>query len=211
MVRISMKLSFGVASLISSLSIDVAHAASNANAKASVNNKLYHDRKGSQIEEIFRKLPMIEKEVESLFDDASFFSSFGASPQVEQKANQDVEDLFRRLSQEQFQKNAADRKLSFLGNKLQEEGILGGDGVRNRDTLEGSVEGSAEAIPTISEELFAPEEDLPSSSSGSLNIEKVGKSMKSFKGGIGGYHKQKDSKDSKDMKKGKRYKGKLGR
>lgn len=85
MVRISINLSFGIAGLVSCISTDAVQAGSTLSANTDVSNKLYHDRKGSKIEEFFRKLTSIESEVDSIFDDASYFSSFGASPQVEQK------------------------------------------------------------------------------------------------------------------------------
>ena len=203
MVRNSINLSFGIASLISGLSTGAVQSSSTLSAKSNANTKLYHDRKGSQIENFFRKLPSIEDEVDSIFDDASYFASFGASPQVEQKSNQAVEELFRRLSQEEAQKPSARRKLSFLGNKMQEVGIVGEAGAGDRGAIRGSVDGATEDMPVMSEEPMVPTQNIvPSSSlSEGMKIGKQGKSSKIFKG-IGDH--------LKDAKKGKRYKGELG-
>ena len=90
-------------------------------AKISANNKLYHERSGSQIEDVFRKLPSIENEVDSLFDDASFLSSFGPSPSADKQSEKEIDDLFRRILASED--NAKNRKLSFLSDNLSAAGI----------------------------------------------------------------------------------------
>lgn len=95
--------------------------AERSQAKLNANNKLSHKRSDSQVEEVFRRLPSIENEVDSFFDDASFLSSFGASPNAEKDSEKEIEDLFRRiLISEKNQKN---RKLSFLSDNLAAAGV----------------------------------------------------------------------------------------
>ena len=194
MAKSSINLSLCLAGLIAVLSTETVEAGRSLGAKTPSNKKLYHERKGSQIEELFRKLPLVENEVESVFDDASFLLSFGASPQADKTSNKDVEDLFRRilLSQEGGQEKVERRNLSFLGNKVNEAGVFGGSGIGNR----GSVRGSA------STDIESPAALLEDSEGAVVENYKSGKSMKNSKSG---------KKEHKEMKKHKRYKGKIGK
>jgi len=221
MAKSYINLSLSLAGFIACLSTETVQAGSNLGANTNSNKKLYHDRKGSQIEEIFRKLPSVENEVESVFENASFFSSFGASPQTDQKSNEDVEGLFRRilLSQEKGQEKVESRNLSFLNDHLQDAGVFGGSGnVRNRGSVRGSDGGTNGNMMSSSETQYVFADQLSPGSTNSAiphshphsedeaslrNIVKIGKSMKGFEG-IGGYHKKKEH---KEMKKAKRYKG----
>ena len=189
MAKSSINRSLCLAGLIAVLSTETVQAGSSLGAKAPSNKKLYHERNGSQIEELFRKLPSVENEVESVFDDASFLSSFGASPQADKESNKDVEELFRRilLSQEGGHGRVEQRSLSFLGNKVNEAGVFGGSGIGNRGSIRGSTSTSTDIETSAG--LFEDSEGAV--------VEQYMKNSKSGK------------KEHKEMKKQKRYKGKI--
>jgi hypothetical protein len=199
MARTFINLSLCLVGLIACLSAEAVQARS----KTNLDKKLYHERKASPIEEVFRKLPSIESEVESIFDDASFYSSLGASPQANDKANKDVEDLFRRilLSPEKGKKKVEGRNLSFIGNKMEEAGILGGGGVR------GAVSASGDEIPIAESHEIAAE----IAEEESERIEMIVKSSKKYKSSKKSSKGKGSSKSEKSPKKGKKYKGKIGR
>ena len=169
-----------LAGLIACVSVEGALAGSRLNAKTNFDNKLYHERTGSQIEEFFRKLPSVEKEVDALFDDA-------------EKSEKEVEDLFRRI----LYSKDGDRNLSFLSENLNSAGV---SGPRNRRVPPGAT--LSNVVPGLSDE----ENDKLASDfaeSETKNVRVAGKSSKNGKSTKTG----KNEKGHKSVKKGKRYKG----
>ena len=238
MARSAISLPLYLAAVVTCLSAEIVHARSS--------NQLYHERKQSstsstesksQIETVFRRLPSIENEVDSLFDDVSFISSFEASPSTsaDKKNDDEVEAVFRRIlqqmpmdphlpTQEEAQ-TIQSRGSSFLNNHLQSAGVFGGDGasgrsrggVRGSGGVSGNVGGLAEAPLLYSDQVDTsahgsiPRSNYPDPDG---KIGKIGKSGKSFKGDIGGYYKKEENMDyglkHKKFKREKRYKGKVG-
>ncbi len=60
-------------------------------------SKLYDERRGSKIEDWFRNLPTVENEVNGLFEDSSFLSSFGPATRAVKSPEEEIQALFRRI------------------------------------------------------------------------------------------------------------------
>ena len=230
-------LSLNAAGLIVCLAAETVQAGRSLSVNTDSNN-LHHERQESkqQVEELFQRLPSIENEVESLFDDVSFFSSFGASPSAKKKLTDEVEDLFHRIlhpestdrklqqsPQQTKSTSTSGRATSFLNSHLEEAGVFGGNGsarnggVRGSGGASGNVPGLAEP-PLLYKDQLNLEETGPIPNAkypdpdGKLNrLGKIAKSKKSSKSlkGIKGYFSNEDNVPKhKALKKAKRYKGK---
>ena len=227
MAKCYFHLSLYLAITIACLSPDIAQASLSAGVKKNP-NQLNHERKeSSQIETFFKQLPSIENEVESLFDEVSFYSAFEPSPLVDQnKYNNEVEDVFRRALQftpvqsatQQERLSTQNAGSTFLSDHLQSAGVFGGSGAR-KGGVRGSGGDGADPPPPLRDRLNLGE---PGAIPQPGNIGKIAKRSNSpkvvAKSVSKGIKSTKSTRPDKDMnsglkhkqfKKDKRYKGKL--
>lgn len=70
-------------------------ASSSVHGKHVSDSKMYNERSGLKIEDWFRDLPSVENEVNGLFEDTSFLSSFGPTHPTTGNSDEEVQALFR--------------------------------------------------------------------------------------------------------------------
>ena len=103
----------GIIALLSAEQIQANISVHGQHGKPAFGRKLYNERRGSKIEgrgskfeDWFRNLPSVENEVNGLFEDTSFLSSFGPTTRTAESPKVEIQALFRRaLSAEEKGRN----------------------------------------------------------------------------------------------------------